>query len=322
MSQEDQIKNFYRLANLCGAAQALQGAQQLGIFDTLAGPPKTLEELAEECEFPADRLKLLLGVLVTTGAIEKYGDDYALSTAMRLINNNPDALYGPHWSELQDFLRDTQGGREHDDQHHAFRADGMSTQWTLTAAAMELAEHLKIGQERTALHILDLGAGAAMWSSAMAYRDVMSSITVVDHPDALEAAKRTADEIGLELRMEFLPGDYRVMELPTDTYDLVVAVDLLQLQPLEKCRIWLEQVYQSLRSGGEAVLVGRFPGNPLGDLQRTLHSLELPLRVPEAQLHDAEAITRLLQSLGFTVEPLLVLDAPPHCVGAIIARKG
>lgn len=321
MSREEQIKNFFRLANLLGASQAIQGAQQLGIFDMLAGPPKTLAELEEECEFPLDRLELLLGVLVTTGALEKYGDDYALSTAMRLINDHPDVLYGPHWAELTDFLNDTQAEREHEDRHHAFRADGMSLQWTLTAAAMELADHLKIGQERAGLQILDLGAGAAMWSLAMAYRDVMSTITVVDHPDALEAAKKTADEVGLTQRMEFLPGDYRVMELPKNTYDLVLAVDLLQLQPLEKCRIWLEQVFQSLHSGGEAVLIGRFPGNPLGDLQRTLHSLELPLRVPEAQLHEAEEIAKMLRSLGFVVEPLLMLEAPPHCIGAMIAQR-
>ena len=155
----------------------------------------------------------------------------------------------------------------------------------------------------------------------MAYRDAETQVTALDHAAALQSAQRTATEIGLDSRMQFIADDYRVAALPADTYDLALAVDLLQLQPLEKCRIWLRQVQQSLLTGGELVLVGRFAGNPRGDLQRALNSLELPLRVPDAELHGPDDIQELLTSLDFSVSAPVVLDAPPYCVGVMIAKK-
>lgn len=325
MSQIDQIQNFCRLASLCGASEALQVARKVGLMQALHGPPRTVEELAETCQIPADRLSLLLDVLVSTGAIEQYGDDFAISTAMRLANSHPNSLHGPHWENLPAFLLDSE---RHDNQlasdgedeaHHRYRGDTLSLQWTLTAAAMELADVLKIGVERTGLHILDLGSGSAMWSCALAYRDPLAEVTAVDVPEALEAAARTSEEIDIESRVNLLPGDYRTVDLPESSYDMVLAVDLLPLQPLEQAAIWLTRARRALRPGGELVVVGRFPGQPRGDLHRLLGALELALRVPQSRQHEVEEIRECLRICGFEPSDVTHLEAPPYSIGAIIA---
>ncbi|MCA9175805.1 MAG: class I SAM-dependent methyltransferase [Planctomycetales bacterium] len=324
MSQIDQIQNFSRLASLCGASEVLLAARRTGLMTALDGPPKALNELAELCDMPAERLSLLLDVLVSTGAVERYGDDFALSTAMRLVNHHPNALHGPHWSTLRSFLcdGDSTPPQEHaEEAHHAYRGDTLSLQWTLTAAAMELAEQLQIGQQRRGLRILDLGAGSAMWSGAMAYRDPESHVTAVDLPGALEAAERTGKEIDISARLDLIPGDYRTLELPEAAFDVVLAVDLLQLQPLEQSEDWLRRVHLTLCAGGELILVGRFAGQPRGDLHRVLGALELALRVPGAQLHSAEEVGRCLEGIGFEVGELMLLDAPPYSLGALVARR-
>ena len=325
MSQIDQIQNFCRLASLCGASEALQVARKVGLMQALDGPPRTVEELSETCQIPADRLTLLLDVLVSTGAIEQYGDDFAISTAMRLANSHPGSLHGPHWENLPAFLLDGERHDEvvadtgEDDAHHRYRGDTLSLQWTLTAAAMELADVLKLGVDRTGLHILDLGAGSAMWSCALAYRDPQAEVTAVDVPEALQAAARTSQEIEIESRVNLLPGDYRTAELPESTYDLVLAVDLLQLQPLEQAAIWLTRARRSLRPGGELVIVGRFPGQPRGDLHRLLGALELALRVPQARQHEVDEIRECLRICGFEPGDVMLLDAPPYSMGMIIS---
>ena len=167
-----------------------------------------------------------------------------------------------HWKQLPQFLQNQEDSPEiQDDALHAYRGESLAMQWTMTAAAMELADKLEIGSGRQGLRILELGAGSAMWSCALAYRDSVSRVTAVDLPAAIEAAQRTADEIGIGDRIELLPGDYRTIELPESEFDLALAVGLLELAPLEQSRPWLKQTCESLHSGGELVIVGRFPGN-------------------------------------------------------------
>lgn len=323
MSQVDQIKSYLRLVSLCGASEALRAALETGVIDALQGPPQTLPELAEACRMQEQRLQMVLDVLIHLGAVERYGDDYALSTAMRLASQHPDTLHGGHWQSLNSFLQTPpeEEAEPDDEALHAFRGQSLSTQWTMTAAAMELAELLDIGERRRGSHILDLGAGAAMWSCAMAYRDPESRVTAVEMAEALSGAQRTADEIGIADRVELMAGDYRSVELPEQTYDLALAVNLLELAPLEEAEPWLRRIHAALRPDGELIVVTRMPGQSMGDLHRTLAALELALRVPAAQSHGAEAIWETLKRAGFDAQPPQMLDAPPYSMGVLIGRR-
>ncbi|HEU5447926.1 MAG TPA: class I SAM-dependent methyltransferase, partial [Acidimicrobiia bacterium] len=93
-------------------------------------------------------------------------------------------------------------------------------------AASTAAEQLAGGEHR---RVLDLGAGAAPWTIAIAERDASCRITAVDLPPVIESTRRAASAAHCDNRFEFVAGDLFDVELDTGHFDLVVAGNLCHL---------------------------------------------------------------------------------------------
>ena len=117
--------------------------------------------------------------------------------------------------------------------------------------AAELAAALP-GAPRT---ILDVGAGSAIWSLAMAARLPQAHVVAVDLPGVVGAALETADALGVDRRrMSLVAGDYHDVVLPSKVGRIVVA-NVLGMEQPDGARRLLARLAGQLAPGGQLVIV-------------------------------------------------------------------
>lgn len=350
------LERFCELQHIHSASQVLKAAGELGIFHALAGGQQTAEQLAEHCGLNLPAVPALLDALISLGAVERYGDDYALSQAMRMTGGQGFDLGEGVWEGLAEYVRTGQrmgeqaaGGSDSgadadadadddaegrggeaaarqaagaDDEHHRFRAQlVVARQWLMTPAAMQLAELLEIGSRRRGIHILDFGSGTGVWSLSLAYQDPECRITAVDWEQPLQTMASTARELGLGERFVAVPGNYREVELPPDTFDLAILGNVVHLHDVAENRAILQAVFEALRPGGELGIVDVFPGQQAGERFRAQYALEVSLRTYRGELHPPQTLTELVTRAGFVNPQFSHLKVPPHTMGLLLAAK-
>lgn len=220
-AQENTIRQYHEWMQLNAVSHLTRAAREAGVFGELAEGQKTAGQLCKSLGLRPRPTNLLLATLTAIGVIERYGDDYALSAAARLLCRYDRDLGDARWERMVGAMRgegmrpaterrlggeDDSPDREPDDAYFDAVA---ATQWIHTSAAMQAAEILDIGGEGapTSMTILDLGCGSGVWSCAMAYRDSGVEVTAVDTVGPLRAARRTADSIGLGDRFRTVERD-------------------------------------------------------------------------------------------------------------------
>jgi hypothetical protein len=62
-----------------------------------------------------------------------------------------------------------------------------------------------------------------------------------------------------------------------------------------------------------------FPGQPQGDLNRTLYALGLALRTKQGRVHSVEDLSSMMCDCGFAAPQLIPLDVPPYVMGVLLA---
>ena len=231
MSAQDRtLQQYHEFMRINSVAHLLRAGRDTGLFAELSNGQRNADQLVETLSLQADSTKLLLDALVAIGIVEKYDDDFALSRAAQLLSQYDADLGDQRWDRLADSVRGDQAAQD-DLAHHAYNA---ATQWIHTASAIQAAEILDIGGEQEldgqlseGLRILDLGCGAAVWSSAMGHRDQKAEITAVDCEGALVAAVAMAESIDLSSRFKTIDGDPLSVELPQEGFDLVLLAQRL-----------------------------------------------------------------------------------------------
>lgn len=323
-AQLKSLEAYLRLLNINGAAHVFRAAAELGVFDALSAGQLTAAEVATACEAKASPVELLLDALCSVGAVERYGEDFALAPVMRLLPGEDRDLGDRYWGHLSQFLRDGEPlaspALAAQDSSH-FRASSIAGQWMMTPAALSIVKALEIGTTRKGLAILDLGAGSAVWSLAVAYSDADAHVTAVDWPSALAKAQETATGIGLSGRFEMIPGDYRDVPLPPEQFDLAILANLTHLESAEGSRTLFRRVFAALKAGGEAAIIDIFPGQAAGDVSRTLFALGLAMRTESGRVLSPEALQSLVVEAGFEKPTFAHLPVPPFTLGLMLAKK-
>jgi len=323
-SQLKTIETYIGLMNTNGAAHVLRTAIRLGIVDALMDGQKTVEQLAEACSLQPQPLEWLLAVTCQTGLIEHYGDDYALSQVGRMLPTEFRDLGDRYWQYLEGYVRT--GRRIPDDveipQHDGdYLAEAASSEWIVTPAALEAIQILDIPESRSGKHILEIGAGSAVFGLAILHHDPTSNLTALDTEQNLGRTTRTAGSIGKQDIVQFIVGDYRTAELPANQFDLVVIENVLHRETLPTVQKMLQQVHQALRAGGEVAILDVFPGQKEGSLARDLFQLALHMRMSTGTLHAPQTLQAALKATGFSNISFAHLKCPPHIYGVIVAGK-
>jgi ubiquinone/menaquinone biosynthesis C-methylase UbiE len=203
-----------------------------------------------------------------------------------------------------------------------FHLEAAASEWIMTPAALDLIRVLGIGAQRRNLDVLELAAGSAIWSLAIAHHDPEGRLTVVDNPGPLAAARSHAQAIGLNDRITWIEEDYRSVELPAASFDLAILANSMNLETLEDSTAQFQKILRSLRPGGELAVVSVFPGQSEGALEHGLYRLAMALRTDAGRLHGPDQLQEALLQAGFEKPQFAHLPSPPHIMGLMLAAKG
>ncbi len=328
-SQIKALDDFVRLMDRNATTHAIRTAVDLGVLTELDQGQKTIEQLASSLALNAEALRLLMNVLCLTELVEKYGDDYALSTVARLIPHRFRDLGDHHWQYLGEFIRSGKS-LPIDDELPVTEADFVinwaSTEWTQTPAAMDAAEVLEIGDRLTDLNILEIGGGAVVFGAAIAHRDPGAQLTVLDSAAGLKRAETTVKGIHLEDRSVYIQGDYQsdlwLEEIGDQKFDLVIAAGIAHRHPPEDNLNLYRRLKRVIAPTGQLAVIDVFAGQEKGELHRQIFELELRLRTTQGRVYQPVDIDQLLIEAGYDHIKFAHLPSTPYIWGMIVARLG
>jgi len=323
--QLQMLAGYFQLMNSNGASHVYRESLKAGILDALVSGSKNAGEVAESCRTDQLATTLVLDTLCAMGLAQNDGDRYALTMlAMGLMGGSYRELGDQYWAHLPGFLKTGQPWIKMDDANQSeahYQSQAAALAWMLAPAAEAAAQALGIGEELKDLNILDIGAGSAIWSLTMARRDLGTSVTAVDWPAVLDVAAETASNFGLSDRLSTIVGNYHEVDLPESRFDLALLGNVTHLETPEGNRSLFEKVHRSLKPAGRIVIFDILPGQPEGDLNRTLYALGLALRTEHGRVYPPHELEALLGQSGFGPPKLTSLPVPPYAVGMLVADR-
>ena len=244
-------------------AYAIAAGHDLHLFDRA----KNAAELSNDFGIPAHRLRILLDVLVATGAMTRTGDIYAPGTPQPRTE-----VPRTGWGLIADVIRadrplPLENGRGYHE--HLVQAGG--------AAARELAP-LLAGDS-----LLDLGGGAGAYTEAFLDTHPHARATLVDAPEVIALAAERLGRFGE--RLTLITGDARD-SFPR--HDTVLLANVLHLHGEAACAAI---VASARRAGGRVVVKDvRIDEDRRGPLEGLLFALGMAIYTEAGDVHRASTI--------------------------------
>jgi SAM-dependent methyltransferase len=323
LSHFDQLlPAYFQLMNANGAAHLYREAVRAGILAALEAGEMTAEGVARACGTAVRPTGLVLEALVALALAERSGEEYRLSSlAFLLLSGTYRNLGDEYWAHLPALLKTDQPLVRMDDAAQSeahYQAQAAILGWMLTPAAASAANALA-GSLTSRAAILDLGAGSAVWSLTLAARTADATVTAVDWPGVLEVAREKAAEMGLAERLTTIAGNFHDVALPPEQFDLAFIANVTHLLTPDGNEALFRKARSALRPGGRLAIVDVFPGQPQGDVNRTLYAVGLALRTEHGRVYAADELAPLLAAAGFGPPELVPLAVPPFAVGMLVA---
>lgn len=236
-------------------------ACRLGIFEVLRSSPIPAREVASRINASADGTTMLLSSLVAGGYLRRSGNRFALMPQARkwLVRSSPHylghfldylSLLYEHWNHLEETIR---SGKPAKSYFELFSP----REWEIyTLGMMDLAKlilpevlpHITLPANGT--EILDLGGSHGVYGMALCDRKAGLRSTVVDMPQVLEITDGIIRKRGMEDRVILMRGDIRSLVIADETYDLVLAFNILHGFTEEDNRTIVRNISRWLRPGG------------------------------------------------------------------------
>ncbi len=317
------------------APLGIEAAIRNRVFDVLDGKPKTLDEVAESTHRSKRGLSALMDMLVGLELLAKTPDGKFTLTPESgsfLVSTKPGFVGGifrhmsthliPRWLNLPEIVRTGEPAQKLEAGEDAapFFADFVEDIAALSyPAAQTLARSLNIAKDDRSLSVLDLGAGSAVWSIALAEASPRVRVTCVDFPAVLDVTRRNAARHGLTERFKFVSGDLLEANFGTN-HDLALLGHVLHSIGERSSRILLKRTFEALRPGGTVAiaefLVNQDRSGPPGGL---IFGVNMLINTSEGGTYSFEEIRGWLQDAGFenarTFEapgpsPLILADRP------------
>lgn len=283
------------VADAVAAAAALGAAGRLGVLARLDNGPVDPAGLAAACAITERGAHVLLAALAGMGLVET-GEDGDWRAAL------PDLAGLTGWSELWDHLDETlrngQPAVPGDTPAGAGRLYPAAVGYLgplFAAAAQRAASYLPAGPR-----VLDVGAGAAPWSLAVAARDPACQVTAVDLPAVLTTTRRVVTDAGRNAQFRYVAGDLFSAELDQGGYDLVIAGNLCHLFDEAANRRLLARLTGALRPGGTLAIMDVIPDERPASRSIVLYELGLLLRTTHGRVYPLATYLRWLADAGLT----------------------
>ena len=306
---------LYPLFDAFASTAAVTAADELGIFDRLRLDRADAAALARDCAISERGATVLLTALAGIGLVESAGDgSYGVTPFQSQLMRLRD-YYGPLAAAIR---HDRPIVAADTPQHaHSFYPDVVPIIADLFAPAAErAAEHLAVPR----LRVLDVGAGAAPWSLALARKCSDCWVTAVDLPAVLDVTRRSVAEDDRASQFTFLAGDVFSADLG-GPYDLAIAGNLCHLFDEAANQRLLARLYHALCPGGKIAIVDILVQEGLdGPRDAALYALGLFLRTSAGRIYPFSTYASWLRNAGFHGIERVDLPGKPR-PGLITARR-
>ncbi|HEX6481424.1 MAG TPA: class I SAM-dependent methyltransferase [Ktedonobacteraceae bacterium] len=305
------------LQEAIATSSALAAAERLGVLARLAVGPADLITLARDCAISERGAHLLLAALSSLGLIEVDSDGLYRTALPDLAQV---ATWIAPWGQLTQAIRDDRPARAGDTPGGAeiLYPEVVAHLGAWFAPAAEgAADHLIARGQR----ILDLGAGAAPWSLALAARNPDVRVTAVDVPAVLAVTRQVVAASGYADRFDYLSGDLFSIDLGRSAYDLAIAGNLCHLFDEAANRRLLGRLLGALCPGGTLAILDALPNERLdGPRPVVLYALGLLLRTNRGQVYPFSTYVGWLREVGYEAVERIDLsgDLP---ISLIMARR-
>jgi ubiquinone/menaquinone biosynthesis C-methylase UbiE len=275
--------------------RVLTTAVELDIFTSIARGQATLEDLARASSCSARGLAMLLNALTALNYLEINSGRYSLPpVSTYLTKTNPHYIGGyllfntaaswSAWAQLSEVVRSGKPVRrpvQGEDSDPEFFSQLVQSLYELNAdAATAAASALGKDEPEKAREVLDVGAGSAVWSLALARYDQQTLVTVIDLPEVIDGVTRPfVDREGVSNRFTFRPGNLREMDLGEKSFDTVILGHICHGEGTEGTEDLIKRAYRALRPGGQILIAEIIPDDdrrgPLLPLLFAIHMLVL-----------------------------------------------
>ena len=300
-----------RLATGYWESRCFLVANQVGVFERLAGGPLTAESLAGALGFQERPTRLLLRALVGLELLTESSDGFANApqTQLFLVPGSPAYLgnairYGADmwegWTQLQQALESGEppvqpesytGGDKEKTRHFVH---GMRDRAVGIASALVTTLDLS-GRKR----LLDIGGGPGTYSELLAQANPDLHATVMDLPEVVAIAADLLAEDGGSGRVDTIAGDYHTTPFPGGN-DVVLISGVLHRESEDDCRALIGRAAEALSPGGLLVIADVFTDEGgATPLFAALFGLNMMLSAPSGGVHSDADVATWLDDAGF-----------------------
>jgi len=241
-------------------ARSVMVGTKLGVFEVLGEGPLTAGEIARRLDTDARATEKLLGALVVSDYLRFRRGRYSLTRVARkwLLRSSPLSLYDNmlhrflEWQgieQFEDFVRTGKPLHVHgvfQPEQWAVYQRGMRS--LAAFSAPEIARRMPVPPDARAM--LDVGGAHGLYSVAVCRRHPQLKATVLDLPEAVEHAAPLLDEEGMGDRVVHWAGNVLEDDLGENTWDLVLASQIVHHFDESTNRELVRRIGRALRPGG------------------------------------------------------------------------
>lgn len=253
---------IFKVASGFMAAKHLFVANEIGLFDQLAGGPAGLDDLARRTDVVRVRVRIIADAMVSLGFLERSGDTYRNSPVaaaflcdgttadMRPFLRFWNHLSYPMWTKLEDAVRtgEAQTSLNLSDDLQRIFSEGVQAIQAVPSQALpstyDFARHNRM---------LDIGGGTGSWLSAVLNQFSDLKGTLFELPSAAAVARQNLSAVSVGERLEVVDGDFFTDALP-EGHDVVLIANVMHLFSPESNQALLRSVRQSVPDGARLLL--------------------------------------------------------------------
>lgn len=302
------------------AMAASHAAFELGLLRALHEASGTAAQLAARLGANARGIARVLDVLVAADLVERTGEIYSLG---RILRDDVEALptgfegalrvfeHVPVLARTGEPLARMDGTSEQRASAYSEVVGGLAAAWA--DAARDVARALApIGGT-----ILDVGAGAGVWSLALAEVSPDARVVALDFPPVLARFRERAAALGLAGRIETVEGSW--FETVWPRAELAVLANVLHLEEAPAARRLLGRACEI---APRVAIVDVLDGADAAARRRhATYQLHLAARTRAGVAHPRAALTRWLDELGYVIEREIPARVEVTSLSCLVARR-
>lgn len=245
-------------------ARTVMVATRLNLFETMAGQPRRVEDIATQCQTAPAATRKLLDALVGAGYLRLRAGQYTLAPVARrwLLKASPHSLYDAillqfvdeqFIAQMESFIRTGTPIEMHEHmtpETWEIYQRGMRSGARLTTPEVAL----RLPMPRGATAMLDIGGSHGYYSVALCRRYPELRATVLDLPDAVAAAAPLLAREGMGDRVVHRADNALTADLGHEKYDLILVANLVHHFTETQNRDLVRRCAHALRPGGRLVI--------------------------------------------------------------------